>query len=250
MLAIWIYSLVTVSLIGLISLFGAMAVGFKDRDPDEIPEYMYYLIALAIGALIGDAVIHLLPEAYATIGRITSLYAILGFAIFFLLDRVLHWRHHHRAKVQDQIEAVGVISLVADSLHNFIDGVAIAASYLISFPIGLATSLAVILHEIPAELGHYAVLRSAGFTKKSAIWLNFLTALIAIVGTVLVLAVRINLGSTDQAILAFTAGGFFYMAILLLRKLGEELTAVRALTQLFFILLGVGIMWLLVLFGS
>ncbi|QQG49622.1 MAG: ZIP family metal transporter [Candidatus Berkelbacteria bacterium] len=243
----WFATIASVTVVSLVSLIGAFVIAVHDRrsEDEEYSPFMHFLIALAVGALLGDAMIHLLPEAFAEAGQIASLYVGGGFIVFLILEKFLHWRHHHRQQVKNRIEPVGVMNLVGDGLHNFIDGALIAASYLISFPIGLATTIAVVLHEIPQELGDYAILRSAGFSKRSAIFFNFVSALFAIVGAVVVLSTTINVIATAPLILAFTAGGFIYIVLILLKKLGEELTASRTFGHIASIVLGILLMWAL-----
>ncbi len=245
MINAWVYSLISVVIVSGISLVGALTIAFHDDTEESYSPFMHFLIAIAVGALLGDAMIHLLPEAFADVGQQASLYIVGGFIVFFGLEKFLHWRHHHHQHSQDRIEPVGIMNLVGDGLHNFIDGALIAASYLISLPIGIATTLAVILHEIPQELGDYAILRSAGFKKGPAIFFNFLSALTAILGTVVVLLSTFDISATAPLILAFTAGGFLYIVMLLLRKLGEDLTTKRAFSHTVAILIGVAMMWLI-----
>lgn len=239
------YTLLSVLIVSAVSFIGAITIAASEgQTNDEPPAWLQLLIGLAIGALLGDVAIHLLPEAYANIGAQAPIYLIGGFLIFFILEKLLHWRHHH-ASVTSRVEPYGVMNLVGDGLHNFIDGALIAASYLVSFPIGLATTIAVVLHEIPQELGDYAILRSAGFTRKAALGFNFLSALAAVVGAMLVLGLQIDVEAGADKILAFTAGGFLYIVVLLLRKLGEEMTAKRVFGQLVMIGLGFALMWLI-----
>jgi zinc and cadmium transporter len=237
----WLNTIVSVSFVSLISLIGITVLSRFDRQGGS----MKFLIALAIGALLGDVVIHILPETYEELGLATAAWLIGGFAIFFMLEKVLHWRHEHVAGAgEGRVEPFGVMNLVADGLHNFIDGALVAASYLISFPIGLATTIAVILHEIPQELGDYAILRSAGFTRSKAIGWNFISALFAIVGAVVVLAAGISIDVSAQKILAFTAGGFLYIVVVLAQRLGEEVPFLRVVANLAGVGLGVALMWL------
>lgn len=241
----WFATIASVTIVSLVSLVGAMIIAVHDRtsEDEEYSSFMHFLIALAVGALLGDTMIHLLPEAFADAGQLASLYVGGGFIVFFVLEKFLHWRHHHQQQVENRIEPVGVMNLFGDGLHNFIDGALIAASYLISFPIGLATTIAVVLHEIPQELGDYAILRSAGFSKRMAIFSNFLSALLAVVGAVAVLLATIDVAATAPLILAFTAGGFIYIVLILLRKLGEEITHSRIVSHIIAIMLGILLMW-------
>ena len=156
------------------------------------------------------------------------------------------WRHDHAAEHTHPIHPVGYINLVADGLHNFIDGVLIGASYLVSMPIGLATTIAVILHEIPQEIGDFGVLLHAGFSRRRALWLNFLTATIAILGAVISLLVGARLHHFSAGVLPLAAGGFIYIAGSdLVPELHKEREPPQAAVQLIAIGVGIGLMLLL-----
>lgn len=242
---VWSYSLLSVVVVSLISLIGVIVLAIKQEILNRI---VFVLVSLAVGALFGDALIHLLPEAYRTFSsELTVSYLVMaGFLLFFLVEKYLHWHHHHDEESGVHIHPVGYINLVSDAMHNFIDGVLIGVSYLVSIPLGIATTLAVILHEIPQEIGDFGVLISAGFTRKRALWLNFATGLTAVLGTVLALL----LGGRLEALIAYaiplTAGGFLYIAAVdLLPPLHKETRPIRSLLQLVAIVAGVAIMaWL------
>ncbi len=241
---LWVQTLVSVGIVSLISLVGALFLASQDKtDEDSESLLIHTLIAVAVGALLGDVFIHLWPEAFESLGVSAATYLGAGFAIFFLLEKVLHWRHKHSQSNENAIEPYGIMNLVGDGLHNFIDGALIAAAYVVSLPIGFATTIAVILHEIPQELGDYAILRMAGFSKRKAVFFNFLSALAAVAGGILVLAFGVNIESTASYIIAFTAGGFIYIAFLLLKKLGEDLTFGRAIGQLLAFGVGILLLW-------
>lgn len=225
--SVWSVSLLSVAVVSLISLIGAVVLARYDRGAS----HMLVLISLAIGALLGDVFIHLLPEAYEN-GESAAWWIMGGFLVFFIIEKGLHWRHEHEPAEEGQIEPYGVMNLVGDGLHNFIDGALIAASYMVSFPIGIATTVAVVLHEIPQELGDYAILRSAGFSRAKALFWNFMSGVAAILGTILVLVLGINIELTALQILAFTAGGFIYLVMILLKKLEEEIPVHKALCGL------------------
>lgn len=182
---------------------------------ERLRKYIFIFISLAVGALLGDAFIHLIPEAFekSENATLTSILIISGILIFFVLEKFLHWHHHGEDKEETHIHPVGKLVLFSDGVHNLIDGVIIGVSFLISTPIGIATTLAVILHEIPQEIGDFAVLLHSGYTKKRALWLNFLSALLALVG----LIITIILGEVAKTftvwILPTAAGGFIYIAV-------------------------------------
>jgi zinc and cadmium transporter len=244
---IWGASLLSVSAVSLVSLVGVLALTIRQ---DRVQRITLYLVSFAAGGLFGDALIHLLPESFASNGPSLSdsLFVILGILIFFALEKVLRWRHCHVPVSDRHVHPVVTINLVSDALHNFIDGALIGASYLVSFPIGVTTTIAVILHEIPQEIGDTGVLVHTGLPIRRVILFNFLSGLVAILGTILVLVIGPHFGNLVQSMLPVTAGGFLYIAGSdLVPELHHEERFVRSLAQFGLILLGVGIMALLTL---
>jgi zinc and cadmium transporter len=182
---------------------------------EVLRKYVFVFISLAVGALLGDAFIHLIPEAYESSASplTVSILIIGGIFIFFILEKFLHWHHHGEDSDEEHVHPVGKLILVSDSTHNFIDGIIIGVSFLVSVPIGVATTIAVILHEIPQEVGDFAVLLHSGYDKIRALWLNFLSAVFAVAGV----AVAIILGGFAEKfmlwLLPVAAGGFIYIAV-------------------------------------
>jgi len=131
---------------------------------------------------------------------------------FFILEKIVHWRHCHLPTAADHPHPVGLMNLVGDSLHNFIDGMVIAGSFLISPALGLATVIAVVSHEIPQELGDFAILIYAGYSQAKALFYNFISAALSIIGALFALAVGGRLEGFTNFIIPFTAGGFIYIA--------------------------------------
>lgn len=238
----WTYSLLSVGLVSAVSLVGIFIISIGENKIGS-QTLLMFLISLAIGALLGDVLIHILPEAYEELGNRSALYIAAGFIIFFLLEKILHWRHDHKQNRPERIEPIGWMNLIADGVHNTIDGALIAASYFVSFPIGIATTVAVVLHEIPQELGDYGILRSAGFSRAAALSLNFVSALLAVAGALFVLITGFGLNGQEQYILAFTAGGFIYLIVLLIRKLGDDILAKHVVGSVIAISLGIATMW-------
>lgn len=206
-------SLASVLGISLISLIGVFIFSIKEN---LIKKYLFLFVALAVGALLGDAFIHLIPEGLEEISSplIFSLLIISGIMIFFIIEKFIHWHHHCDLNHNDcENKPVGKMILLSDAMHNFIDGLIIGASYMISPAIGLATTIAVVLHEIPQEIGDFAVLLHSGFSRAKALWLNFATALTSILGVIAVFV----LGEVSEIIslwlIPIAAGGFIYIAM-------------------------------------
>ncbi len=246
---IWIYTIVSVGFVSLLSLIGIMALVFKKKLLNKL---LFYLVSFAVGALFGDAFIHLLPESFEKLGInvFTSLYVIIGILIFFSLEKFIRWHHCHFPSSKEHVHPVVSMNLIGDSVHNFIDGVVIAASYLVSIPIGVATTLAVVFHEIPQEFGDFAVLVYGGLKAKKALFYNFLISLTSIVGAALTLLIGSLLEKYILVVLPITAGGFIYIAgsdlIPELHK-GCETSLNESLKQFLAIILGIGLMALLIL---
>ena len=240
----FLYMVVSVSVVGLLSLVGISLLALSHEAFHRV---VFILVALAVGALFGDAFLHLLPEAYGDAAHSlqTSLYVLAGILLFFMLENFLHWRHQHSDE-HEEIQPFGYLNLVADMSHNFIDGLIIGASYIVSFKMGLATSLAVVLHEIPHEFSNFGVLVKSGFSKGKALFLNFITALAALVGGLLAWQVGGNMEGFIHILIPLTAGGFIYIAGSdLVPQLHKDVKSLRALFQLLAILAGAGLMLLL-----
>ena len=203
------------------------------------------LIGLSVGTLLGDSFLHLIPEAAAEAQGVGIwLWLLAGILIFFILEKIIHWRHCHLQASDSHPHPIGAMNLIGDSLHNFIDGAVIAGSFLVSPTLGLATVIAVVSHEIPQELGDFAILLYAGYSKGKAMFFNFLTASLAIAGAVMALIIGGRIKSFTDFIIPFTAGGFIYIAASdlfpELKKDNEKLS--QAFLQLTSIIIGIGIM--------
>lgn len=245
---IWCWTLLSVILVSLVSFIGVVAIA---SNGPRLQQVVFVMVSLAVGAMFGDVCLHLLPQAFGSSGATvaTSLYILGGILVFFLLEKFLLWRHEHIPHYGACIHPVGYVSLVADGLHNFIDGLLIGSSYLVSLPVGLATTLAVVLHEIPQEIGDFGVLLHAGFSRTRAVWLNFLSASCAILGAVIALLVGTAVKGLPIVVLPLTAGGFIYIAGSdLVPELHKEREPIKSLIQMVAIGIGVALMLLLTLF--
>ena len=180
---IWLYALGSVVLVSLASLAGVIALSVSET---RLRQLLFLLVALATGALFGDVVIHLLPEIFSASDSTTAaaVGVLAGVLLFFSLEKFFHWRHTHEVDHCDQpehqqqhgVQPLGYLNLIADGFHNLLDGAIIGVSFLASPAIGLATTIAVILHEIPQEIGDFGILLHAGFSRGRAILFNALSA--------------------------------------------------------------------------
>jgi len=158
--------------------------------------------------MLGGAFLHILPESLS-LGENLFVYVILGIVLFFLLEKFLYWRHCHDGICE--VHPFTYLNLIGDGIHNFIDGIIIAASFMSSMELGVTTTAAVALHEIPQELGDFSVLIYGGMTSKKALFYNFLSALTAVAGALFVYFF-FSFASFGKYVLPFAAGGFIYIA--------------------------------------
>lgn len=240
-----IYALIATIVVSLVSLVGVFILSIKE---EIIKKYIFIFVSLAVGALLGDAFIHLIPESFESglNPTIVSLLIISGIIIFFILEKFLHWHHHSDDTEERHIHPVGKLIIFSDGVHNFIDGIIIGVSFMVSVPLGIATSVAVILHEIPQEVGDFAVLLHAGYTRKRALLLNFLSALTAIVGTCTAF-IFVNISNNFITwVLPIAAGGFIYIAVAdLIPELHKTKVLRSSLTQIISLVIGILLMFAL-----
>ena len=241
----WFLAIASVTFVSLLSLIG---IAFISVNEQRLRQIIFVMVSLAVGALFGDAFIHLLPESFerSQSSVNTSLYVLAGMLGFFVLEKFLLWKHQHVVDSGDHIHPVGYMNLAADGIHNLIDGMIIGAAYLVSVPIGVATTIAVVCHEIPHELGNFFVLLHAGFQARRALFFNFLSAIFAIVGTLISLLIGSHVESFSVVLVPFAAGGFIYIAGSdLVPELHKEANPIKSVVQLVAMGAGVGIMLLL-----
>jgi zinc and cadmium transporter len=240
----WFYSLISVFIVSLVSLVGIFTLSIK---LDLLKRMVIYLVSLSAGALLGGALLHLIPEAAEHGYSINiSLGVIAGILLFFIMEKIVRWRHCHHITCDEHPHSLAAMNLFGDAFHNFIDGAFIAGAYLISVPLGVSVTIAVIFHEVPQEIGDFGVLVYAGYKRMKALFFNFLISLTAVLGALVILLLNFEAESLTAILLPFTAGGFIYIATSdLIPELRKDISPVRSLIQLAFIGLGIFIMWLL-----
>jgi len=238
-------SVLAVSLLSLVGLF--LLAGGEERARRMSPT----LISFAAGALLGDTFLHLIPEIFAGGGLARGLSAqiLAGVAVFLVLERFLRHGHFHLSHHgHGHLSTLAISNLVADGLHNLIDGVLIAASYLVSPAIGLSTTIAVLLHEIPQEIGDFGILVHSGLTVRRALLFNLLSATMSLVGAIATLALGHVVGDLARAMLPVTAGAFLYLALAaLLPELRRPTSVGEGAREILAFALGIGLMALLLL---
>ena len=240
MLTIILYTLISILLISVISLIGITIFFTKEK---HLPNVLLFLISFSAGSLLGGAFIHLLPESIESGIAIVPLAAVFGILAFFILEKIVHWRHCHQPTCKEHPHPLATMNLVGDAFHNFLDGIIIATSYIVSIPLGIATTIAVLLHEIPQEVGDFGVLIYAGYSKGKALFMNFLISLTAIFGGIIGLILSKNIESFASVMIAFTAGGFIYIATAdLIPEMKKDIGIKKTTIQLIGLILGIGIM--------
>ncbi len=242
-------------LVSLVSLVGLVLLAFKKDTLDSI---VFIILSFATGTLLATAFFDLLPEALdvglPSQAILTTVLASI--LIFFILERLVHWHHEHDHHDHSDCEAhdpkkhekpVGYLILIGDGLHNFFDGLAIAASFMVSPALGITTSIAIILHEIPHELGDFTLLTYSGFSVRKALAYNLLSALAAVAGGVLFFYLSGFVNGLTAYGLAFSAGSFIYIACTdLLPELHKEEARTKGLIQVVSILAGILLIWVMV----
>ena len=258
-------ALLSIVAISLTSLVGALTLSLGRARLERL---VFLLVAFAVGAMLGGALLHLIPESYHALGDgpETGLLVLAGVLAFFVLEKFLHWRHQHgvpealggatghtgghgHAHIavgpDGQAAPFALVNLVGSVAHKLIDGAIIAASYLVSIQTGVVTTLAVMLHEIPQGIGNFGVLVYGGYPPGRALLYNFATGLGAVIGAGLVLTVGAEVDGLADYLLPITAGAFLYIAGSdLIPELNQRHSypATKAVGQLAMMLLGIAVM--------
>lgn len=236
---ILVYIILATLGISLISLVGILFIGMKEKTLDNLIEY---LVSFAVGGLLGGSFFHLLPEAAESETPLMYTYILFGIIFFFLLEKILHWRHCHKG--QCEAHTFTYLNLIGDGAHNFIDGMIITASFVTDVRLGIATTLAVAAHEIPQETGDFGVLVYGGFSRLKALSYNLLTALTAITGALIAYFSFERIYWMKDILIPFTAGGFIYIALVdLIPELHKKKKGGKLFVQTAMIGLGLLLMW-------
>jgi zinc and cadmium transporter len=219
MLTTVLYTIGSVIIVSLVSLVGIFTLALKEKS---LQNMLMILVSVSAGTLLGGALLHLLPEAVKEAGSFSmqiSLLVLLGVLLFFILEKFIHHKHEHGHGVElahrhkdHHPKHIAPINIIGDALHNLLDGLVIAGSYLVSIPAGIATTVAVVLHEVPQEVADFGVLVYSGMSKTRALFYNFLTAAVSIIGAIIGLVLGVRTELFISIILPIAAGGFLYIA--------------------------------------
>ena len=248
-MSILIYILLFTFLGSIASLVGGVILLYKEKYAIKIA---HFLTSFAAGVLLGTAFFDLLPEAAQEAeksGGDIFLWALVGFSTLFLIERSIHWFHHHASDHINPRQGKSVIPLliIGDTAHNFIDGILIALTFMVSIPLGVITSMAVVAHEIPQEIGDFAIMLHRGLGKKKVIVINILSALVAMVGAIITFVVGENIGTFLPIFLALAAGFFIYIAASdLIPEIHHEDKKNVSIIQTILLFLGMFVIYLLV----
>ncbi|MBI4439840.1 ZIP family metal transporter [Candidatus Woesearchaeota archaeon] len=245
---VWVYTLASVLIVSVISLIGVFTLAI---DIKRLRKILLYMVSFSAGAMFGDAFLHLLPEASSQgLGLSASFSIIIGIAFSFVVEMLIHWRHCHLPTTKKHPHPFAYLNLFGDGVHNFIDGIIIGAGYLLSIPAGIATTLAVVLHEIPQEIGDFGILIHGGFSKNKALFFNFLTALTSFLGAVVSLLLGSKIENATAFLVPFAAGTFIYIAGSdLIPELHKEINIGKSLLQFGTFCAGVLVMLALLVIG-
>lgn len=240
------YTILSTLVISFASFAGVLTLGIHR---EKLARWTLTLVALSAGTMLGAAMFHLLPEAAEALDP-TQLFGLvtISFVAFFLIEKVLHWRHCHDDHCEEH--SIGMMNLIGDSIHNLIDGLIIGASFAVSPQIGVVTTLAIMLHEIPQEIGDFGVLLHAGWPVKKALLANFFVAVTSVLGGIIGFFLAESSTQFAFILMPIAAGGFIYIAASdLIPEIRKEKSGKGSLRTTIFFLLGLSLMYGLTLLG-
>ncbi|HOU46026.1 MAG TPA: ZIP family metal transporter [Candidatus Pacearchaeota archaeon] len=237
-----IYPIIATLIVSAISLVGIFSLLVKK---DFLEKILLIFVAFSAGSMIGSAFFDLIPEAMQYFqGADVFIYVILGFSIFFLLEKIFYWRHCHHLEGDCKFHMFTYMNLLGDGFHNFIDGMLIAVSFFADIKLGITTTLAVLLHEIPQEIGDFSVLIYGGMKKGRALLLNLLSALFAVLGAIVAWKLSQQVDYIAKFLIPFAAGGFIYISASdLVPELHKENTLSKSIASYLFFLIGILFMY-------
>ncbi|MGC9057848.1 MAG: ZIP family metal transporter [Candidatus Micrarchaeia archaeon] len=240
--------------VSLLSLLGVVFLSIKENT---LKKMLVFLVAFAVGGMLGGALFHLLPEALAEMDALSVFVLVsIGFMLFFIVEKFLHWRHchdneceihnveHKETTAKNKVLPVAYLNLIGDGIHNFMDGAVIAAAFMTNIQVGIASTIAIVLHEIPQEIGDFGVLVHSGLEKKKALFYNLLSGLTSVIGAIITYIFLINIANLTSLLLPIAAGGFIYIAAVdLVPELHKERKPVISVMQLVAVVIGIWLMY-------
>lgn len=239
--------------VGIISFVGILV--FYKNSSEKLVEIT---ISLAAGALLGAVFLSILPELFSQSSNgeglkplTLSTIILISIIAFFLVERMFHWHHCQcdRPYHPGGKRPMGYINLFGDGFHNFVDGALIASSFLIDPLLGIVTTVVIVLHEIPQEISDFSILLYSGFSKAQALWWNFVSALMAVLGGVLAFYFSQSLDTLIPILLAVASGSFLYLAMSdIMPELHRKQDKKLMVTQFMWLVTGVAIIFVMTLF--
>ncbi len=241
------YILLFTTLGSIGALIGGLVLLSREKFTLKIS---HFLASFAAGVLLGAAFFDLLPEALhegEEAGIDVFLWTLVGIIAFFIVERAIHWFHHHEQFHEHEKESKATVPLIiiGDTVHNFIDGVVIAATFMVSIPLGIVTALSVFAHEVPQEIGDFGLLLHKGLKRKKIILVNVLSAAVAIGGALITYSLGNVLEPFIPIFLALTAGFFIYISLSdLIPEIHYERRKGFALLESALLILGILTVWI------
>lgn len=228
--------------VSLISLIGLATFSLKDR---LLHSLLFIFVSFASGAMISAAFFHILPESIAAIGAPQTLQlTVVGMLVFFVLEKFLYWHHHHKHhhKGDKDEPPFTYLNLMGGTIHNFVDGTVIAASFMASPATGIISTFAIISHEIPHEIGDFSLLIYGGFSRRKALIFNFISALAAMLGSLMTFFLLPLIPNITSILLPLAAGNFIYVACVdIVPEMHKERDGKKSVVQFVALLFGIAL---------
>lgn len=243
MFDVFAYGLASVLIVSAVSLAGILTIPANSKN-------LILLVSFSAGSLFGDSFIHLLPEVVKSgFTAATPAYLLGGIVVMFIVEKIINWHHSHNYNSHSpHMRPFVFTNLIGDGIHNFIDGLVIGGSYAASVSLGVATTLAVVFHEIPQEISDFGVLLKGGMNRRKAVILNLFSALTAVAGFFVSVLLSQSASGFLQVLLPFTIGTFIYIAGSdLIPELQKEKKTLKSFAQLASFIAGILVMYLLLL---
>lgn len=233
----------------IVSLLGGLSLLFLSKS--QINKFAHLISSFAAGTMLGTVFFDLLPEAIHESEELAIstdqifMWVLGGILFFFLLERLIHYFHHHEYLEKEKGKPVVPLIVIGDTIHNFVDGVAIAATFLVSIPLGILTTFAVGAHEIPQEIGDFGILIKSGLKKKKVIMINILSAFASFLGAILMFFLGGAIEGVTIIFLAIAAGLFLYISLSdIIPEIHQENKKGWASQEILSLLLGIVIVYL------
>ncbi len=231
-------AVIAVSLVSVLGIF----VFMRQKRLNKI---LFYFVSFAAGTLLGAAFLDLLPESLESgFSEKVPIFILTGILSFFILEKFLHWHHHHTGHQHEEVHSFTYLNVFGDAIHNFLDGAVIAISFMSSTALGIVATVAIIAHEIPQEIADFSILIYGGFSKAKAMIYNFLTALTAVAGALLAYFYSNAFENSSVFLTSFAVGGFVYIAGTdLIPEIHKEKNLKKSFMQFILLALGIAMVW-------